>query len=310
MTRKRSSRMLIALIVAAMLLVPAAVASAQSTGPADPPPVAITGPRLSPPAIPHTDVINPYTIYNEMLVAPPVQSLEADAADGGSTQEEPGRGIKQTITSIGHGIHLYDVPMVCNDFNTKDQWPSTVGTTDVWTDWYAGWAPFAIDNGHYQAKNVTFSRERVVGPGNDYGENQHSAKIASNQPYAAGFGSPTIAVPAGYGNGKIVVSVNYLIWDHDTGGGMGDGMDYDWASLGLKAGAASDSASYVNGYVRGEWAVMTHTIPVNGASDIMVLIQGQSPGAFNSNVYFDNVKIAFVDASDSGAYLADCTLAE
>ena len=40
---------------------------------------------------------------------------------------------------------------------------------------------------------------------------------------------------------------------------MGDGWDYDWASLGVKPGAG-DTAVYVNGYVRGEWAEMTNTI--------------------------------------------------
>jgi hypothetical protein len=305
MTRKRSSRILIALLVAAVMLVPAAVASADSHGgEMAAPPIPITGPRLSPPAISHTDVIDPYTVYNENLIANlPAQSLEADAADGGATQEKPGRGIKQTVTSMANGIHLYGVSMVCNDFNTEDQWPSTTGATDVWTDWFAGWAPYAVDNGNYQAKNVTFSRERVVGPGSNFGDNEHSAKIASNQPYAAGFGSPTIPVPDGYADGSVYVAVNYLIWDHDQGG-----MDYDWASMGIKAGAAGEYATYVNGYVRGEWAQMEQVIPLDGASDVMVLLQAHSPGSFNSNIYFDNVQIAFVDAANSAAYLADCTL--
>ncbi len=314
MTRKRSSRILIALLVAAVLLIPATVAYAQSecagdcggsTGPAAPPPIAIVGPRLSPPAISHTDVIDPYTVFNENLVANlPVQSLEADAADGGREQEKPGRGIRQTATEYGFGILLYDVPLACNNFNMEDQWPSTTAATDIWTDWYAGWAPFAIDDGNYQAKNVTFSRERVVGPGNNFGDNEHSAKIASNQPYAAGFGSPTIPVPDGYADGQVYVAVNYLIWDHDQ-----NGMDYDWASMGVKTCAACEKATYVNGYVRGEWAQMEQLVPINGQSDIMVLLQGSSPGSFNSNIYFDNVQIAFVDSSNSAAYLADCTLA-
>lgn len=310
MTRKRSSRILIALLVASMLLVPAAVASADSHGGGYmyAPPSPITGPRLSPPAIPHTDVLDVYIIYNDQLAGGlPAPALEADAADGGKAQEKPGRGIKQVATEYAFGIHLYDVPMVCNDFNMEDNWPSTEGATDIWTDWYAGWAPFAVDEGYYQAKNLTFSRERVVGPGNDYGDNEHSAKIASNQPYAGGFGSPLIKVPAGYEHGQAYVKVNYLIWDHDTGGEMGDGWDYDWASMGIKAG--DEKASYVNGYVRGQWDALTHVVPINGASEIMVLLQGQSPGAFNSNIYFDNVQIAFVDDANSAAYLADCKFA-
>lgn len=318
MTRARSSRLIIAVLIAAMLMVPAAAASAQ-TGPADPPPIAITGPRLAPPAISHTKVLDPYVIYNNLLVPPglPVQSLEADAADGGRAQEKPGRGIRQTSTGIGFGLLLYGTPNVCNDFNAGGDWASLTTNTDIWTDWFGGWAPFAIDNGYYQARNVTFSRERSVGPGNTYVHAeknmktaQHSAKIASNQPFAAGFGSPIIPVPEGYAGGKAMVTVKYLIWDHDTGGDMGDGMDYDWASMGVKPGAAGDAAYYVNGYVRGEWAEMSNTIDLGEAKDIMVLLQGQSPGAFNSNIYFDDVQIAFIDAQGNGAYLKDCKLAE
>lgn len=306
MTLNRSRRILLALVLAAAMLVPAAIVSA-ATGPATPPPIAITGPRLSPPAIPHSDRVNPYAAVNAPL---PPQALEANLADGGRTQEAPGRGIRQTTTGIGKGTTLYSTPNVCNNFNTADNWASTAPVkSDIWSDWYMGWAPFAINDGLYQAKNVTFSRERVVGPGNEYGTNQHAAKIASGQPYAAGFGSPIIAVPAGYEHGQVMVTVNYLIWDHDQGGKQGgtDGWDYDWASLGVKAGAHSDHAHYVNGYTRGEWAVMTHTIDLGGAHDVMVLLQGHSPIVANSNIYFDNVKIAFVDG-DSVHYLSDCTL--
>lgn len=326
MTRKRSTRIIIALFVAVVLLIPAAIASAEghcpeceATGAAEPPPIAITGPRLAPPPISHSSVLDPYEVYNRQLVPPglPVQSLEADAADGGRAQEDPGRGIRQTVTDISNGIHLFGPPNVCNDFNAEGQWPSVAGQTDIWTDWFAGWAPFAIDNGYYQAKNVTFSRERVVGPGSNYvpseesgDPDQHSAKIASNQKYAAGFGSPIIPVPEGYEGGAVLVTVDYLIWDHDTGGGMGDGWDYDWASLGVKAGADCDCAVYVNGYVRGEWAEMTNVVELGHAKDVMVLLQGHSPGSFNSNIYFDNVRIAFIDADGNGGYLKDCTLEE
>jgi hypothetical protein len=296
--------------LAAALLVPAAVASAAGTGPATPPPVAITGPRLAPPAIPHSSVLDPYVIYNNLLVPPglPTESVEANAADGGRTQEKPGRGIRQTSTGVGFGLLLYSSPNVCNNFNPQGEWAAYNVKSDIWTDWYAGWAPFAINNGLYQAKNLTFSMERSVGPGNKWGDNEHSAKIASNQPYAGGFGSPIIPVPAGYEWGKVMVTVNYLIWDHDTYGKEGgpDGLDYDWASMGVKPGAAGPMAVYVNGYVRGEWATLTNTIDLGGAKDIMVLLQGQSPGAFNSNIYFDNVSIAFIDENGTGKYLADC----
>jgi hypothetical protein len=187
MTRTRSFRIIFAVALIVALILPATVASAQ-TGPSVPPPIAIKGPRLSPPAIPHSSVLDPYTVYN-FLAGPgvPVQSLEANAADGGRLQEGPGRGIRQTSTGISFGILLYDQPNVCNDFNANGSYASTLIKSDIWTDWYGGWAPFAIDDGYYQAKNTTFSRERVVGPGNKYndetgpGPDQNSVKIASNQ---------------------------------------------------------------------------------------------------------------------------------
>jgi hypothetical protein len=266
---------------------------------------------MKPPVIPHSDRVDTVT---PLLSAPnlPQQSVEADAADGGRIQEKPGRGVRQTVTGYGVGLTLYSSPNVCNNFNTFDSWAASDGNPDIWTDWYAGWAPFAIDNGYYQAKNVQFSMERSVGPGNEYDKNQASVKIGSNQPYAGGFGSPIIPVPAGFEGGKVMVSVKYLIWDHDTGGTFGtkDGLDYDWASMGIKPGAAGDKAVYVNGYVRGEWAEMTHTIDLDHAKDVMVLLQGHSPGSFNSNIYFDDVKIAFIDAQGNGKYLRDCTTAE
>lgn len=323
MTRNKKVRVLFALIMVAVMLMPAsvayagkgpdmpgegpAIAPAGFTGPAVPPPVAIKGPRMKPPVIPHSDVVSP------VIIQPlPAQSLEADAADNGRTQEKPGRGVRQTVTGTAVGLTLYSSPNVCNNFNTFDSWAASDGNPDLWTDWYAGWAPFAIDNGYYQAKNVQFSMERSVGPGSAYDKNQASVKIGSNQPYAGGFGSPIIPVPSGFESGQVLVSVKYLIWDHDTGGTFGtkDGLDYDWASMGIKPGAAGDQAVYVNGYVRGEWAELTHTIDLGGAKDVMVLLQGHSPGSFNSNIYFDDVKIAFIDAQGNGKYLRDCTTAE
>jgi len=315
MTRSKNMRVIIALIMAAVMMMPAAVVSA-STGPATPPPIPLAGPRVNPRAIPHTSVIQNSAALGAGI---PAQSLEADVADAGKLQEAPGRGIKQTSTGLGAGLTLYDSPNVCNTFDRFNSYAVPNGKSDLWTDWYAGWAPFAIDNGYYQAKNVTFTMERVVGPGNSYNDTksadnreENSVKIASNQPYAAGFGSPIIPVPSGYDGGKAMVSVKYLIWDHDQGGKFGgpDGQDYDWASMGIKPGAAGDHAEYVNGYVRGQWSELTHTVDLNGANDIMVLIQAHSPGALNSNIYFDDVKIAFINADGEGKYLMDCTTAE
>lgn len=317
MTRNKQVRVIFALIMVAVMMLPAAVAAA-STGPSVPAPKPVVGPRLKPPVIPHTDVLKPATTYNYVAGGfAPASAYEANTADAGRTQEKPGRGIRQTKTGLGEGTTLYAQASVCNNFNIYDDWAAKQKVSDIWTDWYRGWAPFAVDNGYYQAKNVGFSIEKVVGPGNAYGDEkaakdkqQASLKIFSGQPYAAGVGSPIIPVPAGYEGGSVMVTVSYLIWDHDQGGKQGgsDGMDYDWASLGVKAGAAAEHATYVNGYVRGEWAQLTNEIALGDAKDVMVLLQAHSPATLNSNIYFDNVKIGFKHG-DKMVYLTDCTLA-
>lgn len=308
------ARTVFAFVLIASLLLPTATAFAAETGPATPPPVPVFGPRLAPPVNPVTSVIAPATVYNNLLVPPglPPQSTEADEADGGRLQEKPGRGIRQTSSAIAYGLELHAAADVCNDFNGGKSWAGVQARSDIWTDWYMGWAPFAVDNGYYQAKNVTFAMERSVGPGTNYGAGQSLKIHADHQPYAAGVGSPLIPIPAGYEGGQVTVSVKYLIWDHDQGGGEdGDGMDYDWASLGVKPNAWVAGATYVNGYVRGEWAEMTNTVNlVPGAREIMVLLQAHSPGSFNSQIYFDDVKIAFIGADGVAAYVADCKLAQ
>lgn len=318
MTRNKQVRVIFAMIMIVIMMLPSVAMAA--TGPSVPPPIGITGPRLSPPAIPHSSVVDPNTTYNYVIAGNVPQALEANAADGGKTQSAVGRGIKQTETGLGAGLTLYATPNVCNNFNAHGAYAAVNVKSDIWSDWYSGWAPFAIDNGYYQAKNTVFTLERVVGPGNNYNDTKSSGdgeqaavKIASHEPYAGGFGSPIIPVPEDYAGGTATVSVKYLIWDHDQGGKQGgsDGFDWDWASLGVKPGAAGEHAYYVNGYVRGEWAEMTQTIELGDAGDIMVLIQGQSPSVLNSNIYFDDVKIAFSSADGSkSVYLTDCTSAE
>jgi hypothetical protein len=216
MTRNKQVRVIFAMIMIVIMMLPS-VAMAQ-TGPSVPPPIGITGPRLKPPAIPSTTVVSPAAGYNNVVAGNVPQAQEANAADGGKLQEAPGRGIKQTSTGYGFGVLLNATPNVCNNFNPQAGFAAFNVKSDIWTDWYAGWGPFAIDNGYYQAKNVVFTMERVVGPGSNFGDNQHSAKIGSHEPYAAGFGSPIIPVPADYQGGTVTVSVKYLIWDHDTGG--------------------------------------------------------------------------------------------
>lgn len=305
-----ATRVAAALLAAAIFIAPAVAVQADATLPA--PPIPILGPRMSPPVIPQ--------IFSDLLANAPLTSnaLEANAFDNGRKQEAPGRGVRQTLTGYGAGLTLYDSPSVCNNFNAEIGWSASDGTPDMWTDWYSGWAPFALEDGEYSVDNVIFTRERAVGPGDRYndaeskdGREEYAIKIAGHRPYAAGLGSPVIAVPQGFEGGMAQVSVRYLIWDHDQGGGPDkDGIDYDWASLGVKPGAAGDVALYANGYVRGEWAQLVKTVELGEAQNIMVLLQAQSPAFLNSNIYFDDVKIAFLGANGDILYLTDCTAEE
>ncbi|MEM7533047.1 MAG: hypothetical protein AAF639_12780 [Chloroflexota bacterium] len=311
----RTTRIIFAIMMAAVMMVPALAVSASS-------PTPIIGPRMSPQPIPHTMVINPYRIYNDVVVVAPSQSIEADLADGGASQEAPGRYVKQLNVGgnapdtdthavridnrdAARGLTLYPQSDVCNNFNTSSGW-STIGkkppvddgasNNDIWSDWYGGWGPFALDDGYYRSKNTTFSLERSVGPGINFNKG-YSAKIGSTEPYAGGFGSPMLAVTPG---AEVTVKVNYLIGDHNQ-----HGYDYDWASMGLKPDAEGPDARYVNGYTRGQWAQMVNTVTAGPSGYIMVLIQGQSPAQINSNIYFDDVRI-YVD----GKPMSSCTWAE
>ena len=311
MTHSHTLRSLLALVVALAVLAP----SMALAGPIPTPPIPLsTGPRMSPPPIPLPSF--------DLLVNAPLtaNALEADAWDAGRRQEEQGRGVRQTETGYGAGLTLYDTPNVCVNFNAEIGWAASDGNPDIYTDWFSGWAPFALDEGEYKASNVAVTRERSVGPGDRYndssdadGREENSIKFASHAPYAAGMGSPRIPVPAEFAGGKVMVSVKYLIWDHDQGAKLsgGDGIDYDWASLGIKPGADGDVALYNNGYVRGEWSELAHTIDLGEAKDIMVLIQAQSPAFLNSNIYFDDIKIAFISKDGSVTrYLQDCGAVE
>lgn len=291
--RFRTHKLIMVASITALLMMPASLASAAE--PVGQAPVPLPGSR-DPLAIEHTSVVNNDRAYNELVVNTP-QAKESVNSDGGKGPEAPGRGIKQTITGISQGTTLYAQPSVCNDFNNSKRWASSPDTvnTDIFTNWYGGWAPFAVNEGLYQAKNTVFSAERVVGPGKNYGASQYSAKISSTQPYQGGFGSPLISVTPG---AKVTVSVKYLLFDHDLGSN-----DYDWASMGIKPDAGGTVAEYVNGYKRGEWAEMTHTITAGSSGQIMVLLQGSSPASLNSNIYFDDVMIQV----DSG-YVASCLL--
>lgn len=259
------------------------------------PPLPPVAPHVKPAAGSTAAVVNNHQIYNELLVSNlPMAAHDADIADDGQKQESPGRGIRHADTGLSSGETLYAQPNTCLDFNHFSQWSDQ---STISADHYAGWGVYAVNDGWlYQGDKVVVTLERVTGPGNKYGANQHAIKFASTQPYAAGLGSPIIKAPPG---SILSVSIKYLIFDHDT-----QGQDYDWVSLGLKPDAenlASDAATFVNGYVRGAWTELVHSVAVGESGKIMILLQAQSPAALNSNIYFDDIQIAI-----NRQYLTDC----
>jgi hypothetical protein len=269
---------LIFALIALYLALPAPIALAQD-GPAitiQP----VVAPRRSPPPIPHTSVIPGGTIQAQDIS--PQSAAASAAATQQGTSGKP--GVLQTETGVGSGITLYEPEEVCNDFNAPGRWEG-----ETWTHYFAGWGAYAADGGIYQAKNVTFDRERVVGPGNRYGPNQFSMKIASNQPYEAGIMSPAINVRVG---DVVRVRAAYLIFNHDM-----SGRNWDYVSMGIIPNIG-ETASYVQGYRRGEWAIIEQEIIATGRQ-IVVMLQGHSPDALNSNIYFDNVQI-FVNGTARG----------
>lgn len=279
-------------LLVSLLLIPAQVVLADGHLP----PIPVIGPRLSPAPIPHTSVLNPYIPHN----APkPPQVAEANAAYNAQPYYEPGAGVIETVTQYANGISLYPTADVCLNFDTGGLWASSADQkrSDMWTDWFAGWAPFAVDEGMYQAKNTVFSVERTVGPGVQSGDGHYSAKIASNQPFAGGFGSPKIKVAPGT---DVMVTAKYLLWDYVQAEDS-KGRIVDWASLGFKPDAAKEGATYANGYIHGEWAEMTVMGKAGASGEIMILLQGQSTESVNANVYFDDVQIKIGDQ-----YLEDC----
>ena len=276
--RSRQRRpIMVATIVVVLLLL--AVSSAFAAGPEitiKP----VMAPRNAPPPIPHSSVLDPgVTLSFTQNNLRPQSAAAAAAASSQGTGGKP--GVLTTVTSVANGIYLYPSANICNDFNMEKGWQG-----EVWTSYFAGWGPFAADDGYFQAKNVTFDREQVVGPGNDFGENAASMKIASNQPYDAGVMSPAIAVQPG---DTVKVRARYLIFNHDQAG-----QNWDYASMGIipKLG---EEASYVLGYQRGEWAVLEQEVEARG-EEFVVMLQGHSPDALNSNIYFDDVEIYVNDA--------------
>lgn len=299
-----------ALLIVALLL-PSAAVLAEETGP-NPHVIPILGPRTAPPPIPNSDVLKPNQIWNDVPAASTrarSASIATVAAKGALADGKP--LILRDVSNVAKGTTLNYMnaasPVVCNNFDKNGKWASSGGEAPKigpWTDWYGNWGPFAVNDGFYQAKNVTFSQESVVGPGSHYDDDgtstavgdtvdgRHSIKIASTQPYAGGFASPVFSAPAG---AEVTVMARYMIANH--GGKAG----YDWASLGVKADAYGSTARYVNGVTRGQWSSMSNTVTVGDSGMFMVMIQGESPKSLNSNIYFDDISI-----SVNGVYVTSC----
>ena len=303
---KSFRRSLLAVLVIVALLLPASATLAQDTGP-NPHVIPVIAPRTSPPPIPHSSVLAPNQIWNLVVASNlPAQSTEAKAVASANGLKNGDPFILKKITNMASGTTLnylnMPAPVVCNNFDSNGKWASRanpVGDNDPFTDWFGGWGPFAVNDGYRQAKNVVFSKENVVGPGSHYDDDgtssavndtvdgRHSAKISSNQPYAAGFGSRIFTATPG---AEVRVVVRYLIINHGNIA-YDKRWDYDWASLGVKPDAYGDVAQYVNGYTRGQWHWMENIIKVGESGEFMVLLQGESPAALNSNIYFDDVSI-------------------
>lgn len=232
------------------------------------------------PGVPQSVPIDPTLIYNDLLVPDlPSQAIEANRHSVGGTAVSP------AVTNLANGGELtypnVSKPQACVTFDDLDKWASHIYADgriqgNVWKDRYAGWTSFAIDDGgFYRANNVTLGYDQTVG-------NRVAAKIASTQPYAAGFVSPPI--PSKQGD-TIRVRIRYLIVNPNIGRAA-----YDWVSLGVKPTLDKETARYVNGYTHGKWAELENIVVAEG-NQVVVRLQGHSPAPQNSGIYFDDVEI-------------------
>lgn len=251
--------------------------------------IPVVGPRLKPPPIPHSApadkaYLTPTYVYNQPRVAQNHEAQEHYATQSYT----PGAGVSRTVTDISNGLTLYTDPNTSFNFNNKDDFSShwKSGQTDIWTESYSGWGTFAVDDYMRLARNVTFSMERSIGPGRNYGTG-YALKIASNYPYAGGWASPLLELEPGT---RIRVTVSYLIYNWTQSLGNTE-VIHDWASIGVKGDPFSGAATYTNGYNRGEWAKMSVETTVGADGVFMIMLQGESTGFVNSNIYFDNVVI-------------------
>jgi hypothetical protein len=232
------------------------------------------------PGSPQSEPVDPTLLYNNLLVPNlPPQSAEASRGVVGGAPVSP------EVTNLANGGVLTYAnaprPQACLTFDDLLKWASHIDAggriqDHIWKDRYAGWSSFAVDDGgFYKAGNVTLGYDQSIGNG-------VSAKIASTQPYAAGFASPPLPVKPG---DTIRVRIHYLIVNPNPGRAA-----YDWVSLGVNPAAEKDAARYVNGYTHGKWAELENIVVAEG-DQVIVRLQGHSPAPQNSAIYFDDVAV-------------------
>jgi hypothetical protein len=229
------------------------------------------------PRIPQPLPLDPTLIYNSVLSSGLVTPTAEVSASGSEDWS-----ISPATTNLANGARLNypnaALPQSCLTFDDLDQWASQASggiQNSTWNDYYGGWKSFAVDDGgFYLAANVATSLDRSVG-------NKVAAKVASSQPFAAGFRSPWFAVAPG---DEITVRARYLLEKAPDGR-----KSFDWVALGIKAGVETP-ARFTNGYVHGRWAEVDNTVEATG-DRFMVLLQAHNPAVVPSAAYFDDVEI-------------------
>ncbi|MEZ4833232.1 MAG: hypothetical protein R2873_14820 [Caldilineaceae bacterium] len=273
-----------ALLITA-ILGPAALALAASSRPLPPSGGYPIVPLPNEPApAPVLDLMPDTTLYNQ-LVSEQQHSAQgrmlggAMTAGGGAVE---GPGVLSYADARASGATLFRSPTACLTFDDVSKWNS-----QIWQAAYGNWGTFSVnDGGFYKPENVRFDMEQATGPGDRAGS-EYSFKIAGHQPYAAGLVSPVIAAPPG---SVVTVWAKYLMYNHD-GVQVGSQVVNDWVSLGLKPDAQGTDATYVNGYVRGQWAELANSIVAGESGEVLILLQAESPAALNSNIYFDDIEV-------------------
>ncbi len=222
-------------------------------------------------APPVAELVPDTTLYNQ-LVSEQQTGDEGRMAGGAMTQGESnsGPGVSTHADGRSSGATLFRTPTACLTFDDIGKWNG-----NIWYAAYGNWGTFSVDDGgFYRPEHVRFDMERATGPGDRSGS-EFSFKIAGNQPYAAGLVSPVIDVPPG---SLVTVWVKYLMFNHD-GLRVGSQVVNDWVSVGLKPDAHRDDATYVNGYVRGEWSEIVNSVVVRREWAGVGPFTGRKPGS-------------------------------